>query len=77
MQIADKETDFVPEILISLQPKLICFWFIKLWVLLDQVIKVWNIKGWKGIWIRKYEFKTCSPFLETTMNIYSLNLFGF
>ena len=30
---------------ISLQPYIVDFWHFKLWIIFDETVKVWNIKG--------------------------------
>ena len=38
-------TDTNIQIPISVQPDVVDLWYFKLWVMLDPIVKVWNIKG--------------------------------
>ena len=50
-------------IAISSQPKVAYLRYFKLWILLNQLVQVWNIKGWKDIGIIKFDIVASTQFI--------------
>ena len=68
-------TNSILWIIISLQPDAVDFRYFKLWILLDQINYVWNIKGsqqygYKDLGIIKFEFVAKSKFLYLQIEVY-------
>ena len=71
--VFDTNSDFI--IPISLQPIVVDLRYFKIWILLHQIILVWNIKSlqhqFPKIGIRKFEFVTKAQFLYTKFHVYA------
>ena len=47
-----RNSDFLTPV--SLQPHVVDLWKFKRWILLDQIVQVWNIKGFT-FWLQSYK----------------------